>query len=481
MSERLPYEEQLSQQWNELPLPDENMAWTDMKRRLEEEEDKPLLPFWLGGCVGWGLLGILLLGLAWWIVRPEKWFYKHKKEEKQSTVVEERILTQEDTAFSVTNTDSTQAEKANSIKKDSGAARYESVQVLPLKKQDKVTTSTTSPVSVSHSAAKKERNVKGSEPLGINKAAKTENEVKNKQQPVAQAQNGDRNPVKTDSIEVAGKVAKKDTTSSSTEAKTMAKTDSLQQVRKDSTATKQKTATEEQVKKTKPDSSSKKSLIFNTGIGLQQQLPISGQQFIPYNSLGRKGTLADYIPSVYIRLTKPDKWFLQSEFRYGAPQQTKEFIYQQKIVSDTGTNPQFSRISSATLKKTYYHQLPLTFNYYVLPNLSVGAGIQLNRFVSAVTEKELVRRNNFLQQDSLLSKVVSAIKGDSASEFKKTYLQAVFESQFQWKRFSFGARYTFGLQPYITFTLPGGVPQQERNHSLQLFIRYELWKSKTKR
>ncbi|MBL7749070.1 MAG: hypothetical protein JNM19_16640, partial [Chitinophagaceae bacterium] len=161
MSERLPYEEQLSQQWTELPLPDENMAWADMKRRLEEEEeDKPLLPFWMRGCAGWGLLGVLLLGLAWWLVQPEKWFTKHKKEEKLSTVVEKRMLTQEDTVFSITNTDTTLAEKATGIKKDSGAAQYESVQGVPLKKQDGVTTFTTSPVSISHSTAKKKRNEK---------------------------------------------------------------------------------------------------------------------------------------------------------------------------------------------------------------------------------------------------------------------------------------------------------------------------------
>src|SRR5688572_1286801 len=74
MNERLPYEEQLKQQWSDLPLPDENVAWEDMKRRLEEDDERRPFPFWLNGCAGWGLLGILLLGLGWWILRPEKWF-----------------------------------------------------------------------------------------------------------------------------------------------------------------------------------------------------------------------------------------------------------------------------------------------------------------------------------------------------------------------------------------------------------------------
>jgi hypothetical protein len=56
----------------------------------------------------------------------------------------------------------------------------------------------------------------------------------------------------------------------------------------------------------------------------------------------------------------------------------------------------------------------------------------------------------------------------------------VFETQYRWKRFSLGARYSFGLQPYIVFTLPGGTQQRERNKSLQVFLRYEIWKSKAK-
>ena len=39
MSEKLPYEEQLDQAWDTLPLPDEVMAWKDMKRRLDEDDD----------------------------------------------------------------------------------------------------------------------------------------------------------------------------------------------------------------------------------------------------------------------------------------------------------------------------------------------------------------------------------------------------------------------------------------------------------
>src|SRR6266508_1028228 len=95
MNERLPYEEQLVQQLSDLPLPDENMAWADMKGRLEKDDKDRFIPFWLRGCFLWILFGILLLSLGWWIIRPEKWFKKKKTEQETftSTQTKEREMT----------------------------------------------------------------------------------------------------------------------------------------------------------------------------------------------------------------------------------------------------------------------------------------------------------------------------------------------------------------------------------------------------
>jgi hypothetical protein len=231
------------------------------------------------------------------------------------------------------------------------------------------------------------------------------------------------------------------------------------------------------------DSAKTKATFFSGGISVNQQLPIAGQTATPYNSLGRKGTLLDYIPSVYFRFNKlvnnKDKWFIQAELRYGAPQYTKDLVYGQSIVPDTGNNAQYSTVTSSVLKKTYYHQLPITFNYFVLPNWSVGGGFVWNRFSSAIGDKEIRRKHNVLPAlDTFVGKTVVKKIADTSSVFSKSYFQAVIESQYKWKRFSLGARYAFGLDPYIRFTLPGGTQQQEKNSSLQIFLRYQLWKSK---
>ena len=107
MNQLLPYELELNQQWADLPLPDENMAWADMKRRLDEKEKRRIIPFWWTGCAGWGLLGILLLGLGWWILRPEKWFTKKQSTKPTNTLLEKNNKKIKDTVFNKTDSATT--------------------------------------------------------------------------------------------------------------------------------------------------------------------------------------------------------------------------------------------------------------------------------------------------------------------------------------------------------------------------------------
>jgi hypothetical protein len=121
----------------------------------------------------------------------------------------------------------------------------------------------------------------------------------------------------------------------------------------------------------------------------------------------------------------------------------------------------------------------VSFNYYILPKLSLGTGVVWNKFYSAVYEQDITERNNITQIESTISKGIKQTKSDTS--LAKSYFQALFETQYKWKKFSIGARYSFGLEPYVTFTLPGSAPQEEKNSALQIFLRYEIWKSKAKR
>jgi hypothetical protein len=488
MSERLPYEEQLAQQLNDLPLPDENMAWADMKRRLDDDDDKGIIPIWLRGCGFWGLLAVILLAIGWWIVRPDKWWKKEQATENIKTTENEKSRT--NTAIRLNTEDSGRnvegpVQGKAGRKNTSITSSIDSLQIpandqstRSLQKKDEIVLKTINNIPTRNSKSnaktptliqedgkkqlkkKNERQVNDNvdrsvQRRGINKDEKKDIEIKN-------------NPVNTGKDPGVATTTvppnKKDSVVAPTLIDPVLKKDSIS------------AAKTNEVKK---DSSKPKSISFSAGLAMHQLVPIDGQKLNPYNSAGRKGSVADYIPSVVARMYKNDKWFLQLEFRYGAPQYSGDLLYEQKIKNDSiGTTP-FTTITSSKLKKTFYHQLPFTFNYFISKDWSVGAGVVWNKFINAVSQQDVMRRNNSTQViDSAGNKIITD-KNDSV--FKKSYFQAMFETQYRWRRFSLGAKYSFGLQPYIRFSLPGGVQGQERNKSLQVFLRYELWRSKPKK
>ncbi len=480
MNELLPYESALSQQWIDLPLPDENMAWADMKRRLDEEDKKRVIPFWLTGCAGWALLAVLLLGLAWWIFRPEKWFTNKQGTERTDTLGEKRSDIKKDTQFNYTDTGVTQAHSSgDSIlqpnKKDSSDINVETVSpeikklnTTGTKGESLFTTEQKIPGKKKRPTLKIDQQVPGKKKKPADKNV-TDTNIPDKVK---------QNELPKDSVISAVGIDKPKTDSvinNITKADPFV--DTIQKLTKDSVIKKPDEKAVANDNRSKTDSSKKKTIIFSAGIGLHQQLPVAGQTLVPYSSLGRKGSLGDYIPSVYIRMEKEKTWFIQSGFRYGAPQLVKEFLYSRR--GDT-ISPQKYNVTSSYLRKTFYHQLPLTVNYFVLPNLSIGAGVVWNKFSSAVSSRDIRQIDLFNGGDTAISTGTIFTSRGADSNFVNSFFQASVELQYKWKRLSFGANYSFGLQPYIRFILPGGVLQEEKNKSLHLFIRYELWRSKKK-
>lgn len=476
MNERLPYEEQLLKHWNDLQLPDENLSWEDMKRRLEEDnDDGVIIPPAKKGCLGYGLLLTLFAIILFFVARPDKWTWNKKEKNIDSSGVvksaNKDVYLKNQSIYSQKNI--VQPETLIILKKDSDSSPNKSIKEAVTKdsllsidkkviKQKKLVSKRNAEFSVSKSnghvtltetnTEDQNNNYKKTYPINKKFAGKLKSKISGDEQNVDSVTNNKENPpakigtlqneenIKPDSISKR-EIKKIDTTS----------------------------------KILKQDSIVKKQIYFAAGIALHQQVPVNGQKLAPYNSLGRKSTLGDYIPSIYFRMHQGKKWFIQSEFRYGAPQTNREILYkQQKLVDSNNT-----LTTSNRLKKTYYHQLPVSFNYFIITGFSVGAGFTWNRFSSAVIDQEVKLTNNITLVDSFKTyTILHSQKTDS--NFVKSYLQALFETQYKWKRFSIGARYSFGLQPFIKFQLPGGERREEKNSSLQLFIRYNLWESKRK-
>lgn len=469
MSERLPYEQQLHQQWNNLPLPDEQVAWDDMARRLEEDDDdKGIFFWWRPGCGVWLLL-LLLPAVGWWIVRPEKYFSGRQKQADSAYNVSLHKENGTHPEQSGSNGEKTDRQRPQGNESNDNYLSEASRRPLPGERisdqrfhnqenEQQVPSQANSRKPGAGQTNQQPRRTRAQEQILTDKLNRaTEGDI------LVNTANINETTLLLPSL--PSTVPAFDATIAKPPVKGPA-------MPVDSPLAK---------KADDKDSSQSTSVFFSTGIAFHQLIPVAGQTTTPYNALGRKGSLGDYIPSVYVRLNKPDKWFVQAAFRYGAPQHVKELTYHQESIPDTGVSPRFVTNSSARLKKTFYHQLPLSFNYYVLPNWSVGTGVVWNKFYAAITDQETIRHDNFTNGDSVLFKGIVSIKDDTSGTFAKSFFQGIVETQYQWKRLSIGARYSFGLQPYIRFTLPGLEEKKESNRSLQVFLRLELWRPKKHR
>jgi hypothetical protein len=243
--------------------------------------------------------------------------------------------------------------------------------------------------------------------------------------------------------------------------------DSSQHItKKDSSATAQKTK--------KPDSKNKHYFLA-AGIQEQQQIPLNGQQISAYNLNGKSNLFDDYIPSIYLHLERDSHWFLEGAFSVIAPEAVQPFMYSKQ----TDINYSFSTETATMyqLQKTFYSELPLSFNYYILPQWSVGAGMQYNWFYGAVTNRTISESNAQSGTSSTANEIMS-IKNYNDSFIYNFKTALIFQTDYNWKRWSFSLRYTDALQPYMTYTLPDGSIINKKNTSLEFLIGYRFFKSK---
>jgi hypothetical protein len=449
MSERLPYEE-MDRQFNDLPLPDEEASWQKMKELLDNDNNDDIIPppIFLRSCLGWGIILLVGLTAAWLMVRPEKWWSENAKSKQTSSSnkIQKQVIKEKPVENKNTNS--------------KPLTKKDETDIFTTSKQKEIISPVNSPVT---NQIKKKISVKAI-------PSRSQSNEPDVQKPVNQNEDREQEePTKITNGEIVNqKNTKRPDTSFTTtnQQQSLIKTDSSekQNITQPTDSTSQKKAKQ-----------SKKKFFLVAGVGEQQPIPIAGQTAVPYSHYGRKGSLSDYVPSVYVQLQKEKKWFIQGEFRYGAAQSVREFSYNRNTKYDTAS----MNVTTTTmrLKKTYYHQLPLSFNYCLEPNLSIGIGGVYSRFYGAITEKE-INTLNVITQTTTTFKQIIPVKHFTDSFLYKTQVHVLVQADYQWKKFSFGLRYTKDIQPYIKYTKPDGTVDEEKNQSLQFMVRYKLWQSK---
>ena len=514
MKELTPYEQFLADKLRNLPVPDENKAWEEMKKLLEEkDDDRPLLPPFLKGCLPW-IIGALLIGagaLLWNNFQNQKPEVEQGGQVVRSAPPPEKKLNDStsvdgstDDLADTTEMQFTEDRQTNPPVNIEGepvqrnlngpgernersnltAGTNERSTSIPDQKSVSIErarrTADAERTSKSKSSDKgrerRSRSVTGNMRSSINTPRPQEDEQVSTLQgekkvvmPASSKEVDNRQGedsadiVVVETKDVADELTKSDSTEKEPE---MADSSLSNPIAVDSTSAPQDSSSKKK---------SRKPFTFAAGLAFNQHIPINGAKPVAYDVTGRKGSLADYIPSIYFRALKP-RWFIQGEFRYGAPNSVKEFVYSSKTVIDTF---QMSTTSTKSLKKTFYHQVPLTFHYFVTKNWSVGAGIAYNKFTRAVRQEDVRFRIPGTTIDSLISS--NLVQDGKDSAFVTHSFQWIAVTQYRWRRFSLGLRFAQGLQPYIKYTDPAtGLPAEKRNQSLNAFLRYDLWRSKKK-
>jgi hypothetical protein len=495
MKERLPYEESIKEQLNSLPIPDEDQSWQKMELLLDKDDDRRrIIPPIFTGCLGWGLLLLIGLFAFWFFVHPEKWFASKQEAINKSSTSDTTSQVQKEVPV---KTDETM----NPAAVPGGSPAEEKLYKNPGDSNDVVKDKSTGNTRTKMeprkdkpivSTASKQKKLSGSvkqrqkKDIGTKKTSTSNTALRNRNEnkPVIERKQGEYpgNDL-PDSIRVKRTSVKRPDTAIAFETRSIINTDTsvvIKKVERDSVRQNSPADSankKDSIQKKIPE---KKKFYFSAGIGLQQQIPVAGQKSNPYNIYGRKGSLGDYIPFLYVRLHRQEKWFIDGGFRYGAPQSVKEVSYNTnssiQIDSLQGQVTVTTTTSTSSLKKTFYHQVPFSFNYMIRPNLSLGAGLVYSRFYGAVSEEEVrIKRN---QVDSLASKKIVQVPSNTDSFFTKSQIQLILQTEYHWKRFGLGLRYTKGLQPFLRYISSNGQQKEERNQSLQVYLRFRIWKGK---
>ncbi len=514
MNKKQPFEEKLGGQLNDLPVPNVEASWQQMQELLDDKpKRRRFIPFfWLAGA--------LLLGAA---LTTGGWFYfnhinsnatttaqtSHSKNNTAPVITNDSNGENEpnqhsendlnktqqipDTGIQTTTIETEVAQEDKSTQKQ--ANTYPS-QVREHKTNNSVSRQTiiaTAKKKSIHDAQKDDR-ISRQENKNIvmqptpaadltGKAGKKQSmEATEKQQamlpaiPTTQQTTSTKANDNSNNIDAGDEVVTTDPVTAAVtpagEDTTTSKNNIITRVAEDTTARQ----ADSSVSVKAGDSTGLKKalgLSLSAGIALQQAIPVAGQKFPAYNMNAGKNILSDYIPSVWTRVHYR-KWFLHTEFKYAAPMLVKETAFERHTRYDKVAKDLI--VNSSHLKKAYYHQLPVSLNYQIRPDWSVGLGVAFHWLHATVSEHRTTLKNQ--QTAAVTATGFTKATGFTDSFFYKNQHHITLETEYQVKRFSFGLRYSYGLQPYLTYTTPAGEVVSETLQSLNLVVRYRLWQKR---
>lgn len=221
---------------------------------------------------------------------------------------------------------------------------------------------------------------------------------------------------------------------------------------------------------------------FTAGIGLNQFFPVGPQVQSNFNSSGTNGTITDYLPVPQLRYFFSRKLYVEAEAQFNTPQYTsKNLLASQQVTQDSSNGNQQS--SSVYIKKLFYFNLPVSVHYSPVKGLYVGAGLEYAKLTNGVADfSQGARFQNSTggYYDTVLTSKIIAFKGDSIYQKLRTHeWRLLGDVDYEWKGFTLGLRYNWALNKFINLQVSGSQVTQARNSSLQLYLRYTIWRQRS--
>ncbi len=232
----------------------------------------------------------------------------------------------------------------------------------------------------------------------------------------------------------------------------------------------------------KTDSAQKKKhngIAFAAGVGLNQSFAIAGQQQSNLNASG--SILTDYIPVPMFRMYLNKKMYVEIEAQINSPQFTKNLLVKSQPTINSAGSLVVTTQDSGTINKLYYFNIPISIHYSPFKNFYIGAGLQFSMLNNGVGSFYSTRDSstNGYSTFLLTSYKTDNLKSSSVfDELKKTELRFLFDANYQWRNVVLGVRYNQAFSNFINVQISNTQITQARNSSVQLYLRYILWKNK---
>ncbi|TDW96486.1 porin family protein [Dinghuibacter silviterrae] len=220
---------------------------------------------------------------------------------------------------------------------------------------------------------------------------------------------------------------------------------------------------------------------ITAGIGLNQFFPVGQQVNAHFNAEGTNGTITDYLPVPVLRYFFSRKLYVQVEAQFNTPQYTGKNVLASETVDSSNLGG--ATANSVYIRKLFYFNLPVSIYYSPIKHLYAGVGLEYARLTNGVADFQASQSYGTNgQHDSILYTKIQTFKGDSIYQKLRTHeWRLTGDLNYQWEGFTLGVRYNWSLNKFINVHVSSTQVTQSRNSSLQVYLRYTLWRQKSLR